>query len=127
MAEGKARVYQAALRELLNRQRERQESLQREGLKLAQKCARLLGDRFGVRRVYLFGSLAKGLFLDGSDIDLAVEGMNLEQYLKALAELQVMDGIHLDIVHLDYCRPSFKERIIKEEELKVLYDRDANQ
>ena len=125
MAEGEIEDYQAALREFLNQRRGRRGNFQRKGLKLAQKCARLLGERFGARRVYLFGSLSKGLFWEGSDIDLAVEGMSLEQYLKALAELRVVDGIHLDVVHLDYCRPSFKERILKGEELKVLYDHDT--
>ncbi|NIR18123.1 MAG: hypothetical protein GWN86_31205, partial [Desulfobacterales bacterium] len=56
----------------------------------------------------------------------AAEGMSLEQYLRALAELRVMDGTHLDVVHLDYCRPSLKERILKEDELKVLYDHDRD-
>jgi len=111
----------AALRKLLDREREKQESRARKGLKLAQEYARLLGERFGATKVYLFGSLAKGLFWEDSDIDLAVEGMSLEQYLKALAELRVMDGIQLDLVHLDHCRPGLKERILKGDKLKILF------
>lgn len=119
--------YQAALRKLLDRELGRQEIRERRGLKLAQECARLLGERFGATKVYLFGSLAEGLFWEDSDIDLAVEGMSLEQYLKALAELRVTDDIHLDLVHLDYCRPVLRERILKGDKLKILYDHDSNQ
>lgn len=127
--EAKARYehHRAALKKLLDRERKKQESRERRGLKLAQECARLLGERFGATKVYLFGSLAKGLFWEDSDIDLAVEGMSLEQYLRALAELPVMDDIHLDLVHLGYCRPSRTERILKGDEFKVLYDHDAEQ
>jgi len=125
--EAKARYehHRAALRKLLDREREKQERRERTGLRLAQECARLLGERFGATKVYLFGSLAKGLFWKGSDIDLAVEGMSLAQYLRALAELRVMDGIHLDLVHLAYCRPSLTERILKGDEFKILYDHDV--
>lgn len=47
----------------------------------------LLAKKYHLRKVYLFGSLAEGLFLKGSDIDLAVEGMDFEDYLKALAKV----------------------------------------
>jgi len=90
---------------------------------MAQKCARLLGERFGATRVYLFGSLAEGLFWKDSDIDLGVEGMSFEQYLRALAEFRVVDGIHLDLVHLEYCKPRLKERILKVN--KILYQHYA--
>lgn len=53
--------------------------------------------------------------------------MSLEQYLSALAELRVLDGIQLDLVHLAYCRSGLKERILKGDKLKILYDDDAKQ
>jgi uncharacterized protein len=50
---------------------------QREALlERASRVAAQLKQRFGVRRVILFGSLAHGAwYLDDSDIDLAVEGL----------------------------------------------------
>lgn len=80
-----------------------------------------LQKRYSLKKVYLFGSLAEGLFLKGSDIDLAVEGMDFEDYLKALAEYRYLKGIHLDILHLDFCKPQVKEIVLKEG--KILYEK----
>jgi predicted nucleotidyltransferase len=45
-------------------------------LAAAEACMRLLRERFGARRVVLFGSLAgQGLWHARSDVDLAVEGL----------------------------------------------------
>ncbi len=81
----------------------------------------LLAKKYRIRKVYLFGSLAEGLFLKGSDIDLAVEGMDFEDYLKALAEYREIKGTHIDLLHLDFCKPPLKETILKEG--KVMYEK----
>ena len=80
-----------------------------------------LAKKYRLRRVYLFGSLAQGLFLRSSDIDLAVEGMNFRDYLKALSEHRQIKGRHLDLLHLGLCRPHIKESIVKKG--KILYER----
>jgi len=82
--------------------------------------SRLLSKRYALKKVYLFGSLAEGLFLKGSDVDLAVEGMDFKDYLKALAEYRCIKGRHLDILHIDFCKPQLKDAILKE--AKVLYE-----
>lgn len=84
--------------------------------------SRSLAKRYNINRVYLFGSLAEGMFLKGSDVDIAVEGMKFEDYLKALAEHRsIRKGIHLDILSLDLCKSELKETILKEG--KVLYEK----
>lgn len=84
--------------------------------------SRLLARRYELKRIYLFGSLAEGMFLKGSDADIAVEGMDFKDYLKALAEHRsVRKDIHLDILSLDLCKPELKEIILKEG--KVLYEK----
>lgn len=88
------------------------------------KFSIMLAEKYGVKKVYLFGSLAEGLFLKGSDIDLAVEGMDLESYLKALAEYRVVGGVHLDILHLGFCKPGIKEQILKNSNVKILYEKE---
>lgn len=80
-----------------------------------------LSEKYTLKRVYLFGSLAEGLFFKGSDIDLAIEGIDFEDYLKALAEHRQLKGIHLDILHLDFCKPKLKETILKNG--KLLYEK----
>jgi len=114
--------YRLSLRELLRQKQEERKRKQEEGLILAQKYAKILGEKFGATKVYLFGSLAEDLFWEGSDIDLAVEGMGLNHYLRALAELRVIDDMHLDIVHLNYCRIRFKNQILKNRKVKTLYE-----
>ncbi len=83
--------------------------------------SRKLAKEYKLRKVYLFGSLAEGLFLKGSDIDIAIEGMDFHDYLKALAEHRYLKGVHLDILHLDFCRPKLRDLILKEG--KVLYEK----
>ena len=53
----------------------------------AGECASLLKNKYNVKRVYLIGSLIKGIFHDRSDIDLVVEGLPPRLYIKALSEL----------------------------------------
>ena len=81
----------------------------------AQKCATFLAEEFKVRGVYLFGSLAEGFFHEGSDIDLAVEGLEPSLYFKALARHhEVSEGFKVDLVPLE--SSSYKDVILKEGE-----------
>jgi predicted nucleotidyltransferase len=80
-----------------------------------------LAKKYRLKKVYLFGSLADGLFFKGSDIDLAIEGMDFEDYLKILAEEREIKGVHLDILHMDFCRPELKKNILKNG--KLLYEK----
>lgn len=62
----------------------------------------LLVDRFGVTRVVLFGSAAKGTARDDSDVDLAVEGLPPERWVEALLALEELLGAgRVDLVDLD--------------------------
>lgn len=112
--------YAAALRESLEEQEEEDKEEGGKALEAARRCAGILAEKFGARRVYLFGSLAEGLYRKGSDVDLAVEGMDIRAYLKALAEFPVIDSVRIDLVHMDCCKMPLKERILQEG--KVLYD-----
>ena len=80
---------------------------------VAREAARVLKASFGVRRVILFGSLATGSwFHPRSDIDLAVEGLNREEYWRADCRLEgVADGFEIDLVDLHAAPPSLKEAV----------------
>lgn len=68
----------------------------------AEKCALFLGKKYSVKRVYLFGSLVDGSFKQGSDIDLAVEGLKPKDYFKALVELfRISNGFKIDLIPLE--------------------------
>ena len=64
--------------------------------------ARMLAERFGIRRVVLFGSAALGTDQLGSDVDLAVEGLAPAQYFAAFHALEAELGLELvDLVEIE--------------------------
>lgn len=72
-------------------------------------CADILR-QYGAKRIYLFGSRARGNFNPDSDIDLAVEGLPSEKFLRVLADLWDAAGGRVDLVLLDDGSP-FAEHI----------------
>lgn len=79
-------------------------------LALARDLARLLVERHGATRVILVGSLARGDFKSGSDIDLAAEGIPAESFFAAGAELEQAAGwIGVDLVPLESASAFFRE------------------
>jgi predicted nucleotidyltransferase len=101
---------------------EKQDQKRAEKLReTALTCARLLVERFDARRVYLFGSLARGHRLhSGSDIDLAVEGLGPGRvYWRALSQLWELlpPGAELDLVPMEDAHPELIDLIHREGEL----------
>ncbi|MBI4605563.1 MAG: nucleotidyltransferase domain-containing protein [Planctomycetes bacterium] len=68
--------------------REEQRSLEARAGEIAVRCAERLRAIPEVRRVVLYGSLAKGTFHQRSDIDIAVEGLPMEAHFRVWAELE---------------------------------------
>lgn len=72
-------------------------------LELADRCAKLLKEKYNVKRIFLIGSLAYGIVRQRSDIDLAVEGLAPEFYIKALVDLsdivQCKEEMNVFIIH----------------------------
>jgi predicted nucleotidyltransferase len=95
----------------------RVEDRRARALAAAEACAKLLKERFGARRVIPFGSLiGRGPWHDRSDADLAVEGLQPEDYIPALTacwELFPPD-VELDLVPLEQAPPELKARILGE-------------
>jgi predicted nucleotidyltransferase len=86
-------------------------------LAAAEACAKMLKERFGARRVIPFGSLVgQGPWHARSDADLAVEGLQPQDYIPALTacwELFPSD-VELDLVPLEQAPPELKARILGE-------------
>jgi len=100
--------------------KETERERQVQALKAAQECARLLKEQFGARRVILFGSLAgQGPWHEGSDIDLAVEGIPPEDFFRAYAACGDLlpPGIELDLIPLEDAYPEMRARILGEVEM----------
>ena len=76
-------------------------------------AAVMLRERWGVRRVLLFGSLAHGTWSPGvSDVDLAVEGLPDEALLPALGAVLGVIRCPVDLVRLEEAAPSLREAIV---------------
>lgn len=91
-----------------------------EAKKKAEAIALFLAQRYGVKKVILFGSMVKGRSRARSDIDLAVSGLRPKDYFRALVEIEDLAKQEVDLKPLEECQGLFKERI--EEEGEVLYE-----
>ncbi|MFQ6091853.1 MAG: nucleotidyltransferase family protein [bacterium] len=95
-------------------------TLKEEAFALAKKVCSLLVKKYGATKVVLFGSAVKGRWSRDSDIDLGVEGIGKEVFIKVLVETEELIGRSVDIKPLEECKGFFKERI--EKEGVVLYE-----
>ena len=114
-------TYIAAWRERLRREAEATRAAEADARRSARTCAAHLGRAFGVRRVYLVGSLAHGRFHDRSDIDLAVEGLEPRYYVRALAEIADLAGREVDLIVLEDAAQAMIDGVLKRG--VVLYER----
>lgn len=73
---------------------------------------RILQQFPGTRRVWLFGSLAKGRKPDArSDIDFAVEGLSSMDQLRAWSELDATLRLPPDLVRWETANPTLRSEI----------------
>lgn len=97
-------------REQQRRRRLRQRA--EEAMQVARQAANFLRSRYRVTGVWVFGSLLEPkYFHEHSDIDLAVEGLHPDAYLKAWALLnggapEVNSKFEIDLVTPEECRPA---------------------
>jgi len=77
----------------------------------ARAAARRLADEHGVRRVWLFGSLAWGQAHAGSDVDLLVEGLRPEAWSAATALVEAEVGAAVDLVRIEEAPPGLEARV----------------
>lgn len=84
--------------------------------KLAEECSEVLRDKYHVRKVYLIGSLVRGFVHERSDIDLVVEGLIPNLYIKALTELWDLlpAGVELNLIPFESAFDSLKEKAVNE-------------
>jgi predicted nucleotidyltransferase len=96
--------------------REEEELDRKKGLLLknVRLCAEKL-EELGARRVILFGSLATGTFRKDSDVDIAVEGLSVDAYFKALGILEeILEDVTFDLVDIQEALPSVLRKIDRE-------------
>lgn len=83
----------------------------------AREVAVVFREELGARHVWLFGSLDQLWFHEGSDVDLAVEGMPEERYAIALERARAILGEPLDLVLIEGAEAGLARRIRESGEL----------
>jgi predicted nucleotidyltransferase len=75
------------------------------GWELARKAARILREKYQVKRVVVFGSLLREkCFTEWSDIDIAAWGIPPEQTFRAIGALMDLDSsIEINLVDINIC------------------------
>jgi len=76
-----------------------------------------LAHRYGLRRVRVFGSTARGDIHPGSDVDFLVDpgpGVSIFDLGGFQSELQDLLGCHVDVVTENGLRPRIRQRVLDE-------------
>jgi len=82
---------------------------------VAKKASLLLRQRYGAKRVVIFGSIAKTkAFSAWSDIDLAAWGIAPDKFFSAVAAvIGLSPDFKIDLVEPDTCREAMRDSIQK--------------
>jgi len=77
------------------------------------EAAAVLKHRFGVRQVFLIGSLAhEGWFMPDSDVDIAVEGLRSEDYWQAWRVVEeIIEERPVDLIDLETAGESLQQAV----------------
>jgi len=84
--------------------------------KIARGVATLLKDKYFVKKVFLIGFVLKGPLHEKSDIDIVVEGLAPNLYMKALTEIYdiLPSGVELNLIPFEDAFESLKEKTLRE-------------
>ncbi|HAS17635.1 MAG TPA: nucleotidyltransferase domain-containing protein [Nitrospiraceae bacterium] len=108
--------YVTAWKDRIRGDEEERVKLFQEAMDAAIHAAQILVDEFGASKVYLFGSLLNiDDFTIHSDVDIAVEGLKVELYFKALNHIWAIlpRGVGIDLVPLEDAGESLKAKIFE--------------
>jgi predicted nucleotidyltransferase len=83
---------------------------------VARQAAALLKSEYGARRVWLFGSVVRGIRVHPrSDIDIAVEGLPAEHFWAAWCRLDTLaPGETIDLVPVESASPALLKELQRE-------------
>ena len=91
--------------------------MQLQGLRQKRQEILRIANRYGARRVRVFGSVAKGQTRTGSDVDFLVEldsGRSLRDLSNLILDLQQLLGCHVDVVEPHTLHWYVRDRVLAE-------------
>ncbi len=77
----------------------------------------VLADRYGVRSIRVFGSVARGEADEASDLDLLVEvepGVHLVDLAEFALDVEALLGVHTQVVTVGGLKPRIRQRVLDE-------------
>jgi len=108
-------TYRATMRRREARARRAQEQRRQQARAIARRVARFLRDEYGASRVVLFGSMAReGRLGPRSDVDLAVWGLDAEDYYEAVARAQDGEDVQVDLIRMEDSPESLRDVVRRE-------------
>lgn len=94
---------------------------QDEYLKILRNHAEDLKNRFGIRSLRLFGSVARNEHQEGSDVDVCVEmAPNLYQLISLKQGLEALLGCTVDVVRMNRNMSPFLKREIEKDGIYII-------
>lgn len=94
---------------------------QDEYLKILRNHAEDLKNRFGIRSLRLFGSVARNEHQEGSDVDVCVEmAPNLYQLISLKQGLEALLGCTVDVVRMNRNMNPFLKREIEKDGIYII-------
>lgn len=86
-----------------------------ELLRLSRSVAEVLRKEYSVKRVFLIGSLVRGIVHKKSDIDIVVEGLAPELYIKALTRIYdvLPPGVELNLIPFEDAYESLRRKTVE--------------
>lgn len=112
--------YIEGYRNRIKKQEEKLRQLREHVLKEAKKIASLLASRYNVDMVVLFGSFAKGTHSMDSDVDIAIQGINSDDYWEAWSLVDRLTDFSIDLRCLEDFPDSSRKLIL--EQGMILYE-----
>ncbi len=86
-----------------------------------QKLVAIL-EKYSIRKVILYGSVARGDQRPDSDLDICVDGLSSEHFFRALGECLLTTDRPVSIIDFQNTHGYLRQRIL--EEGRVIYERE---
>jgi uncharacterized protein len=106
-------IYRTSAERRQQQKRDRLQQRQKLGLTIAQQASELLKRDFQAEKVVLFGSMRLlDRIHERSDVDLAVWGLNPQDYFQAVGQLLALHpNISVDLVEVETAPPRLRHEI----------------
>lgn len=89
-----------------------------KAVEILKKNEDIIKQKYGIKKIGVFGSFARGEEKEGSDVDVLVEFEdnfeNFDNYIELKYFLEDLFGRKVDLVTVEALRPQLKDDILKE-------------